>query len=412
MSAKTHLFVAAQKAPFGEAVLGVRIAHELHARGDRVILYARESLSLLTEGTPFRYIPVGENVDGIDRAIAKLAAETHADSIVLLDVTSTYMLLKAQRTDAAFVSAMGVPVIGLDVWNLSETGLEWDMCGTSWQQSRHSLDVKRRLVPVPFAKPTGATGLYNALPSAVPFSVEQREDVRADFGVGKEERLLLLTSARWQHPSMQPHDMGRRLATTYPSLVAELVGRLGTRVRVVHVGPAPYPMADALGDRYTWLPQRSPARFARLLSSADLLVSFNFSATTIVSAVAMGLPVVLGVNSRAGESADAIAATLPEQPSPALHAWLTRTAPLPAFRVWPLGLHRLLAPLVKGNPYTTAIRTAEVLEESAFVEAMRSLLFDEDARAALRSAQNAYRAEVSKLPNAADLVHAYLAGAP
>jgi hypothetical protein len=403
---RTHLFVAAETA-FGEAVLGTRIAHELHARGDRIVFLAGERLSVLTEGSPFGSIlvPHGEHKN-FDAMVMKAADRERADSIVLLDATLVYWLLMQQKSDTTFVRKMKRPIIGLDAWNVRVTGFEWDVCGTTWHHSKHSLEVTRRIVPVPFAKPTGVTGLYNALPEPIHIDEDDREDVRADHDVGDKDRLVLLTSAVWQQHTSQPHEAGRRLSQTMPALADELLARLGPRVRVLHVGPEAYAMPK-LGSRYTWLSQRTPPRFARLLGSADALVSFNFSATTITTAVASGLPVLLGINSYSGTSAE-VASRLPRPPSPAIRAWLDHSQPISAYRVWPLGLSRYLAPLIEGNPYTATTMTREVLEEESFVEGLRTLLFDDRTREDLRKRQAAYVAEVSKLPRAADLVNAYL----
>jgi hypothetical protein len=118
---------------------------------------------------------------------------------------------------------------------------------------------------------------------------------------------------------------------------------------------------------------------------------------------------VLGVSSHAGKSADQIASQLDTPPSPATLAWLEKAAPLPAFRIWPLGLYKFLAPLARNNPYTDAVEMVEVLEETSFVATLKRLLFDDDARSALRKRQAAYRAEVETLPKAADLFETYLA---
>jgi hypothetical protein len=411
---RTHLFVAAQTA-FGEAVLGLRIAHELAARGDRIVFLAGDALAVLTKGTPYKTISVaeGEHKKGLTNLVKKAVAEVRPDSIILLDATLVYWLLKAQKTDATFIRDVGVPVIGLDVWNTREAGLTWDVCGMTWEHSRFSLDVTRRLVPVPFTKPPagggdGPVGLYDALPEPITIDPDERKDLRADLGLGPKDRLLLLTSARWQNPATQAHEMGRRLAANLPALAGSLIAQAGSDVCVVHVGPEAYTPLEKLGKRYTWLSQRTPARFATLLAASDLLLTFNFSATTIVSAIASGLPVLLGVNKYDG-TADEVAARLPESPSPSLRAWLKQASPVAPYKVWPLGLHRFLGPVSEDNPYTTAVRRLEVLEERPFVAAMRELLFDETARAKLREEQAAYCRVVAKLPKAADLVARYLA---
>lgn len=409
MKQQTHLFVAPQSAPFGETLLGMRVAQELHDRGHRIVVFAHESLEILVKGRPFRFVPVPKDVGAIDKAIASLAAELDAASVVLLDATGVYMLLKREGTDATFLRTLNRRVIGLDVWNLRSTGLEWDLVGAPWQHSRYSLDVTKRLIPVPFARPSGAKGLYNALPAAATVEPEERAAMRADFGLRDGDRLVLFPSARWQHPASQASETGQRLALLFPKLIGKWLARLGPRVHVVHVSPMRYPFDEPLGDWYTWVPQRSPPRFAKVLAASDLLLSFNFSATTIVSAVAAGVPVVLGINSYAGATADSIAQKLREPPTPELRAWLDEVAPLPAFRVWPLGLFRFLAPLARDNPYTSAIEIVETLDESAFLGAMEKLLFDEAARAAMRARQAAYCDEVAKLPKAADLVEGYLA---
>ncbi len=191
MKPRTHLFVAAQTA-FGEAVLGLRIAHELHARGDRVAVLAGDSLSVLLEGTPFRALLVssGEHRRGLTKIILGAIADVRPDSVVLLDATLVYWLLKAQGADATFLRDVRVPVIGLDVWNTREAGLTWDLCGTTWEHSCYSLDVKHRLVPVPFAKPVGLPGLYNALPAPFVIDEDERQEVREEFGVGPKDGLL------------------------------------------------------------------------------------------------------------------------------------------------------------------------------------------------------------------------------
>ncbi len=85
---------------------------------------------------------------------------------------------------------------------------------------------------------------------------------------------------------------------------------------------------------------------------------------------------------------------------PILPAPLAALLPLRPFRVWPLGLHDFLAPVLRDNPYLGAIDLVELLDEEAFVDTCRRLLFDPAARAAAAARRAAYVATVTQLPSA------------
>ena len=106
MKPRTHLFVAAEMA-FGEAVLGLRIAHELHARGDRIVVLAGEALSVLTKDTPFRMlaVPQGALQHGVSKLIVKAVADVRADTVILLD--ATLVLFQHHDTGATVLQRLG-----------------------------------------------------------------------------------------------------------------------------------------------------------------------------------------------------------------------------------------------------------------------------------------------------------------
>ncbi|HNN95067.1 MAG TPA: DUF6365 family protein, partial [Pseudomonadota bacterium] len=146
------------------------------------------------------------------------------------------------------------------------------------------------------------------------------------------------------------------------------------------------------------LPQVPPAEFHALLSAADLLLCVNAAATSLVAATAAGLPSVLLVNSYAGEP-DEVASRLPGA-DPFLRGWLDRLGTLHRFRVCPLGLYELLAPVLHDNPYATTFSIVEMLEIEAVVAACSQLLFDAAAAQAMRERQASYWASLASLPSA------------
>jgi hypothetical protein len=324
---------------------------------------------------------------------------------VLVDTTSVFVTLETVwASEADFLTRLPLPVFALDVWDLPHTELSWDFGTDALPISPRALDFTRRLVPVPFARPDDDAFRFDALPELALPPADERARVRAEMGLAAEDRLVLLLSSRWQAPEMQHWKHHQRLARHLPQLALAAVAELGPRVHAAHVGPQPFAGAETLGGRYHWIAQAPPDRFHALMASADVLLTFNTSATSTLSALALGLPVVLAVNSYAGRTAADVEGAVPFALADGVRAWLEPVVPLYPFRVWPLGLHRLLSPVLERNPFTGAVRTVEVLDFSALVAACRQLLFDAGAREASLLRQAGYVARVRALPKGADVL--------
>lgn len=394
-----HLFLIANASGFGEISVGLRLAHELAARGERVEFLAPRDAATLLAATPFRHRPLDEWFWELDRRLPALARQEGFTSVVLVDVTSVLFALQSLCVDTAFLERLEGPVVALDFWDLRRAGREWDLGSEAWPLPPEALRFTRRLVPAPLAAPDAA-GVFDALPR-IGAPPDARERERAALGLDGGERLLLFTSSRFQLPELQVRKPGLRMARLLPELAARQLAALGPAVHVAHVGPAPFASWEEWGDRYHWLGQVDTARFQALLRAADLMVSFNTTGATTMAAVAAGLPVVAGMNSRALKSADEAQTALGRPPSPWLQEWLIAAAPLYPFHVWGLGLYHFVEPVLRGNPYLRTFRTVEVLEEDALLEACRALLEDEGERTRMREEQDAYARAVRRLPSAA-----------
>ena len=397
-----HLFLIANAAGFGEINLGLRLAAALHARGDRVEFLAPRDAGVLLAPTPFAHRPIDQWFWDLERRVPALVAQEKFESVVLVDVTSVLLALAALCVDTSFLQKTPVPIVGLDFWDLRRAGAEWDLGSETWPLPAEIALVERRLVPSPLAAPD-TEGAFAALPE-ITSGKGARAGERAALGLGDEDRLVLFTSSRFQQPELQVRKAGQRLARLLPELFAEPLGALGARVSLAHVGPAPLASwAAALGPRYRFLGQLDAARFHALLRAADLVLSFNTTGSTTMAAVAAGVPVVAGMNSRRLRSLDEAEAesVLGHAPSPRLREWLGQVVPLHPFHVWGLGLFDFLQPVLAGNPYGRAFRSVEVLDGDALVDTCRGLLFDAAARAELQEAQAAYRDALRGLPGPA-----------
>src|SRR5512140_647680 len=141
---------------FGEVSLALRLAWQLHARGDKVMFLAPSGLSVLFENTPFKYGQIDKVWSSIDSVVVELATEHAVASVVLVDAASVYLAFDVTRVDDRFLAHLPMPVIALDVWNLPETDMAWDTGTEAWRVPDAARLLPRRLCPVPFIRPDPA----------------------------------------------------------------------------------------------------------------------------------------------------------------------------------------------------------------------------------------------------------------
>ncbi len=405
---RRHLFLSLTQATFGEMVLGLRVAEDCRSRGEAVDFLAPAALDHFFTGTPFRHLPVTLTpaMDLGSRLLQALGRGGYS-SLVLVDLTCILLTLHQLMIDETFLLRLPAPAIALDLYNMPETDLTVDHGPLSTPLASLANAFARRLLPVPFVRPSCA-GAFDALPRLAPISESHRRTLREDLGLGEQDRLLLLGSSRYQYPEVQVVKPHERAARILPRLVFDRLASLGPRVHVMHLGPQPFAGTEALGDRYHYRASLPPERFQELLQSADLQLSFNTGAVTSMSAIAAGVPVLLGINSYAARTLDQLLALLPQAPSAGFTEMLRELVPVYPFRLWPQGYHHFLAPLMRDNPCQQALRTVEVLEEQSLVETCHALLFDQKERETVRAGQNAYCRQVRALPGAGELIAGYL----
>ncbi len=375
MTARTHLFVVPGSAALGEILLGRRLARELVGAGDRVLFLRPAALAVALAGEGFAEGSIDPILAVLDRALPDVIRDRGADTVILCDLLTTLLSCGQHRIDPRFLDGLPVPVVALDIWDLANGSLTFDMGDAVLELPLLSRTVvARRLVPVPFARP-GTKGAYCALPAISAPPEAERARTRAAHGFSGNNRLVALTTARFQKRGLTPFQ--RRATALVGPHLARLCTAIDPRVEVIHVGPEPL---IGVGPRVHHRPTLPPVEFERLLAACDLLVTPNQAATSISTALALGVPALAAVSG----GVDVPAELLPAFP----------------FRILPLGLHGFMAPLLEENPYTHAVPALDLFAGDALAAAIHGILFEAGERSAFLARQEAYVFEIKRLPSA------------
>lgn len=359
MAGRTHLLLAPASGATGELAVGLRLAWQLHADGDRVLFVAPSIHARMLAGTPFPHGRIDGLIRELPEVLPVLVAQKRADDVILVDLTSTLMACVMHGLDVRFLGRQKVPVVGLDLWSLGETGMVLDTTGGDIVLPRAALDlVPRRLVVVPYARPDapGACGFW---PEG---AAVDRAAARASFADGAE-RLVVMATAVWQtHAVMSTPTM-----TGVPARLAAALAALPDGLRVVHVGPQALTGHEALGRRYQHVGARSATEFRQLLAAADVFLTLNQLPASAAVALDLGVPTVAVVGRD------------------------------PPFRVWPGGFNRFFGEVLARNPWAELVRPVALEDTAELAEALWRPRLDPAALAA-------YRAQVAALPGAAALL--------
>jgi hypothetical protein len=402
------LFLALSQRGYGETVVGMSLARQLRPLGVQCHFVVEAKAEPVLCHAGFGYTVLSESMGPLaGQVLDDVVAEFKPDALVLAD----YLIFsRAMRTvfmlDPWYIDRYRLPVLPIDIWGLDGRDLEMDFSG----QAEVPIDPRIRqlagqLLPVPLTHPRpddgGRVFPFRLSDADGRVSRRTRDHLHATLGIPDGHRLVMITFAGWQHsPDPRYDERVHRIARRVPVLLAHYLRSLPPTTHFMVVGEVPDAFRTLPADRLITLPSCVPKRFAVLAGAADLLVSLNAASTAVAEAILADVPAVVLSNrftvTEAGSGADGDP-EIPEM-SEFVRTWLAGTVPLYPFRIWPLGYHRFLEPLLAGNPYADTLATAELLDEGGVITALEAALYDQATRASYARARADYQRTVAALP--------------
>jgi len=413
---RLHLMLCMHRTSWGRTLIAFKIANDLRRNGDLVHFVTHRAASALFEGSNLDVDFVDDHLGGLLKLyLDEIVRTTQPSSILLCDFFSNVNFLLRRGVQPSFIWGHRIPVIALDTWNFNKTGMTIDVgCGKSmelvWNGRSDVMNLfdqlSGRIIPAPLSPIDSDSNVFNCLPEVMLASRKQREIVRNRFGVEKKKKLILFCTATWQQASYHDPD-STRLANAFPRLLGSYLKSFDSDVHLIHVGPSRLAVMGELVKRYQWIGQLATNEFDALLTSVDLLLSANISATILSRAILAGIPSIVIQNSIDADTLDDVINQM-NVLSPKVEFWLKKVLPIFPFRLWPLGYYRFLEPLLRDNPFSDACAVVELLDDEKLTYLCHNLLFNKYNRQSLIDSQYKYIKKVQLLPNSANLLDSIL----
>jgi len=394
------LFLALSQHGYGETVIGMSLARQLLPLGVESRFVVEATAEPVVSHGGFGYTVLSESMGPLaGRVLDDVVAEFKPDALVLAD----YLIFsRAMRTifllDPWYIDRYRLPVLPIDIWALDGQHLEMDFGGQETirlDPRIRELTAQLRPVPLTHPEPDGDGRVFPFRLSDADGRVSRRTrgHLHNTLGIPRGHRLAMITFAGWQRsPDPRYDERIHRVARRVPELLAHYLRALPPTTHFMVIGGMPDAFRALPADRLITLPACMPKRFAVLTGAADLLISLNAASTAVAEAILADVPAVV-LSNRFTVTDDP-----PEKASEFVRTWLAGTGPLYPFRIWPLGYHRFLDPLLAGNPYADTLATAELLDEDGVMTVLEAALYDRATRDSYARARAAYHRTVAALP--------------
>ncbi|MEW5852514.1 MAG: DUF6365 family protein [Myxococcota bacterium] len=274
-----------------------------------------------------------------------------------------------------------MPVVALDYYDFRRHRGHLDLLGERVVLPTMS-SLPGVVLPSPLVPPEGNTpgrGRFLMMDDVGPLSAERRREIRGGLGLGAKEKVIILTTSRWQH-EVPRIPAARPMAEHIPGWLLrclDVAARAAGGVTLLHVSPVPLdaPALDSL--RYRHMPSLPRDRFVDVMSSVDLALSLNTPASSNIRAMTLRVPV--------------LCAHLPDTPTlPTVSdvslarerdVLLGQLGKPHAWSLWPAGFYTFVQEVLRDNPFSSVHRYVNVLDADALIaEATRLLTNADDVR--------------------------------
>jgi hypothetical protein len=390
---------------YGELHMALDLAARQRAAGIEPVFLIPPSHAALTAAKGIQYETL---IPGSGKLNAMLLRDVRRryrpKAVILADFLNYSFCERHYGLGLDDLDALDAPVSTFDIYDFGQTGGRVDTYGFYAKNMRDiSVDRYHRLLqPSPIVPPAPPRSdqiiKYPLFENFDRATQRERAEARDLLGFGGRDKVVLVTSALWQKMH-RPYDAVQPFIDACKQALDEILARVARDAVVVSVG------ASTVGEtreipglrRYGHLPADE---FDRIAAACDLYVSNNYISTSMGRLVLRGVPTLLVQNS-ISKHPDGEYIWFGREGSP-LPPQLRSVARAYPFRMYPVGWHSFLRPVVRDNDFYRIMRHTEVFDVDGSVAVIEAILRGDDAERSQR-VWDRYRAQLEKLPTAAEM---------
>jgi hypothetical protein len=407
------LVMATSTITVGETILGLSLANQLKGCGFNFHFIVCELSVPLLATSMHSYTMIKKEIRGhaikyIDNTINTIRPRI----IVLCDYfVHCNIFAREFSVEPWFVYKYNIPIVPIDFWQFGITDFKIDVFGNQYiEVDNHVLDMPCVMHPVPLCSPKFSKDkrsyYFPLVGTKNKDSVASPKTIRHKLGLSDQDKVILLSLSHWQIQRYQVKHVDK-IIEGIPVLISYYLRELPDNVYVLFFGGNECDLPHFPTHRILCLTSSEVEKFESLLASVDLLLTLNLPSTALVRAAHMGINSVVLSNRHYFVNAkdiEALNENCCDLPSSFMRAWIMKYLPIYPFRMWPLGWHNFLEPLVSNNPYLDTFLQVEILNERAVLEALEGLLFDSELNHDLESKREGYFAEMARMEGAAEVL--------
>lgn len=397
---------------YGELLIAIEFAKNIRAHGFNPYFFAPHTHKKILEENGLAYATLFQGNGKINRILFQdYENRCHPQFIILSDFLNYYFCERhygLQVEDLKIFSGQ-IGTIDIFEWEIEKRKMDTYGFAAKTVAEVNINEFGFKLVPCPIANPIlGQTQsvdkmYYPLFEEKINYCEEDKVRLRKELNLPLAQPILLMTAATWQQTYKQYDHVVDFVATTN-KVLKMILEKVAKDALIILVGAK-----DFFGEKETpqnvMLMDKMPtSEFERYAIASDLFVARNITSTTMARLAISGIPCV-SISSSVGFT-DVGKYKYKFDVLPEVKELLDKLHICYPYRMFPVGWHMFLKPVVRDNPYMNIVTELELFDVENCVQKIRALLYDANIQKAYKQQVVTYNDLLLKLKRPYELLNA------